>query len=64
VAYAVPSSLPYSWQSSGDFLNYGQWKHGATWATAACYSDFCDADTHAKPLQCAAPAGMPPRTHE
>ena len=64
MAYAVPSSLPYSWQSSGDYLNYGQWTHGATWALAACYPDFCDADTHAKYPQWPASPHLPRPTHE
>ena len=45
MAYAVPSSLPYSWQNGGDFLSYTQWKHGATWAVADYYLGSCDAET-------------------
>jgi hypothetical protein len=51
VAYAVPSSSPYSWQNGGAFLNYTQWEHGATWAVADYYPGFFDADTHAKYLE-------------
>jgi hypothetical protein len=64
VAYAVPSSLLYSWQNSGAFLNYGQWKHGATWAVADYYLGSCDADTHAKQLARPASVSSPPRAHE
>jgi hypothetical protein len=64
VPYAVPSSLPYSWQSSGDFLNYGQWKHGATWAVADCYLGSRDADVHAQLSKKPPSANPQPRTHE
>ena len=59
VAYAVPSSSPYSWQNGGAFLNYTQWKHGATWAVADHYPGFCDPDTHAKYLERAASVSSP-----
>ncbi len=64
VAYAVPSSSPYSWQNGGAFLNYTQWKHGATWAVADYYPGSCDADTHAKYLERPASVSSPPRAHE
>ena len=64
MAYAVPSSLPYSWQNSGDFLSYAQWTHGATWAVADHYVDSGDADTHAKHLERPASVSSPPRAHE
>jgi hypothetical protein len=62
VAYAVPSSSPYSWQNGGAFLNYTQWKHGATWAVADYYLGSCDADTHA--MESPASVSSPPRAHE
>ena len=61
VAYAVPSSSPYSWQNGGAFLNYTQWKHDATWAVADYYPGSCDADTHAKYLARPASVSSPPR---
>jgi hypothetical protein len=64
VAYVVPSSLPYSWQRSGDFLNYGQWKHGATWAVANGYLDSRDAEVHAEQPKKPASASPQPRNHE
>lgn len=51
MAYAVPSSFPYSWLNNGDFLNYAQWKRGATWAVADYYSSSRDADVHAEHRQ-------------
>ena len=47
MAYAVPSSFPYSWLNNGDFLNYAQWKRGPTWAVADHYSSSRDADVPA-----------------
>ena len=44
VAYAVPSSFPYSWLCHDDRLNYGQWNRGATWAIADHHSRVRDAD--------------------
>jgi hypothetical protein len=64
VAYAVPSSLPYSWQNSGEFLSYTQWKHGSTWAVADYYIGFDAADTHAKHSERPASVSSPPRAHE
>ena len=64
MAYAVPSSSPYCWQSGGAFLNYSQWKHGATWAVADYYPGSCDADTNAKHLERPASVSSPPRAHE
>ena len=64
VAYAIPSSLPYSWQSGGDFLSYTQWTHGATWAVADYYLGSCDADTQAKHSERPASVSSPPRIHE
>jgi hypothetical protein len=55
VAYAVPSSFPYSWLNNGDCLNYTQWKRGATWAMADYYSSSCDADVRAKHPESPAP---------
>jgi hypothetical protein len=66
VAYAVPSSFPYSWLSNGDRLNYGQWKRGATWAIADYYSsadaDAPGADFHSKHPE--RPAAAPSRAVE
>jgi hypothetical protein len=64
VAYAVPSSLPYSWQNSGEFLSYTQWKHGSTWAVADYYIGSDAADTHAKHSERPASVSSPPRAHE
>jgi hypothetical protein len=64
VAYAVPSSLPYSWQRTGDFLNYGQWKHGATWAVSDGYLRSGDADVHAPRSNKPRSANPQPLTHE
>jgi hypothetical protein len=64
VAYAVLSSVLYSWQSTGDFLNYGQWKHGATWAMANGYLGSRDADVHAQQPKQPAPASPQPCTNE
>ena len=61
VAYAVPSSSPYSWQNSGAFLNYTQWQHGATWAVGDYYPGSCDADTPVKYLERPASVSSPPR---
>ena len=55
MAYAVPSSFPYSWLNNGDRLNYTQWKRGATWAMADYYSSSCDADVRAKHPESPAP---------
>jgi hypothetical protein len=63
VAYAVPSSLPYSWQNGGAFLNYGQWKQGATWAVADYCLGSC-ANSHAQDSATPASANSPPPTHE
>jgi hypothetical protein len=64
VAYAVPSSSPYCWQNGSAFLNYAQWKHGATWAVADYYLGSCGADTRAKHLGWAVSVSLPPRAHE
>ena len=64
MAYAVPSSLPYSWQNSGDFLSYTQWKHGPTWAVADYYIGSYAADTHAKHSERPASVSSPLRAHE
>ena len=48
VAYAVPSSSPYCWQNGSAFLNYTQWKHGATWAVGDYSLGSGGADTPAK----------------
>ena len=64
VAYAVPSSSPYSWQDSGAFLNYNQWTHGATWVVADYYLGSCDADTRVKYVERPASGSSPPRAHE
>jgi hypothetical protein len=32
----IPSLQPlYTWQNSGEFLNYGQWKLGPKWAVGS-----------------------------
>jgi hypothetical protein len=64
VAYAVPSSSPYSWQNGGGFLNYTQWTHGATWGVADYYPGSCDADTQAKHSDRPASVSSPSRTHD
>ena len=64
MAYAVPSSSPYCWQNGSAFLNYTQWKHGATWAVADYYLGSRDADTHAKHSERPASVSSPLRAHE
>jgi hypothetical protein len=64
VAYAVPSSLPYSWQNSGDFLNYGQWERGATWAIADYYLGSSDDAVQAEHPKMSPASNPQPRPHE
>ena len=64
VAYAISSSPPYSWQKNVEFLNYTQWKQGATWSVADYYPASGDANTPARSSAKPAPADLPPRTNE